>query len=285
MKTLQLIIKTILPLIIPVALPTFIVNLSSFGNKLESQDGLYPSLKWVYDNRLWLVPLCAIIGATAPIIKATKADSRVKGNVTKKLLKTLLTDIFNDEAQNTRITIFRDASWIKIFWIWVKESFWHPILLFSGKSKHRFPNPFNKYIIATERVGTENPNSQTYFLFVKKTRKECEGIASVVKQINQDLKVDNLPDINNINLDEFDELDDETKTKVNEYIQATCLPSMDCLKRLHIKARHFYATILKDEMLESKAVLIVDSISEETPFDEDTINKVSGYIKVFSTTF
>jgi hypothetical protein len=279
-------LKLLIPLVISTAIPSFIVNLSAIGtDNLQSQSGFYPTLNWVFINRFWIVPICAVIGGFTPIYKALKTEKEVKRNVTKKLLKTLLTDVFNDDTQNTRITIFREVSIFKIFWLYIKEAVRHPIKFCKNKNKHSFPGFFEKYIIATERVGTENPSSKTYFRFVAKTKKECEGVASVVKQTEKDLKIDNLPDINNINIDEFDNLSEKIKNDINDYIEATFIKDVASLKRLHLKARHFYATILKDEMLESKAVLIIDSISDVSPFDDEAINKVSGYIKVFSTTF
>lgn len=69
------------------------------------------------------------------------------------------------------------------------------------------------------------------------------------------------------------------------YMSATYVKDIEVLRRLHIKARHFFATALTDDKLQPRAILVVDSITDESPFDDTTTAKVSGYVKIFSTTF
>lgn len=272
------------------AIPVFISNLSDLGDDLKLQTGLYPALNWLHSRKLWILPLFAVLAVLVPSIKIATTESRIKTNVKRKLLQTLLSDAFGDEWEKTRVTIFRHASWIRILWVWVKDTFWHPIKFLKRKGMHRFPNPFDKFIIATARAGTENPNPETYFLFVEKTAADCEGIASYAMQINQgndkrEVLIDNLPDINGFDLDNPDNLTNEQKEILQTYMNAGHIKDVGSLCRLHRKARHFFAMFLTDDKLDLKGMLVVDSVAEESPFTDDAKAKVASYSKVFSTTF
>jgi hypothetical protein len=286
MKTL----KWIIALALLAAVPVFISNLSEFGEDLKSEKGLYPFLFWLSNNKIWILPLLAILAISIPSIKVLRSESKVKNSVVKKLLQTLLTDVFNNDWENTRVTIFREASWWKIFWIWLKDTFWNPIVFLRRKGTHKFPNPISdKFIISTARAGTENPSPQTYFRFVERTAVECEGIASYAKQINRDNRrevlIDNLPDINDFDLSDVSLLTDDQREVLRTYMDATHIKDVGALQRLHRKAKHFFAIALTDDKLDSKAILVVDSVTDVSPFDDNTKAQVAGYIKIFSTTF
>lgn len=269
------------------AVPVFIGNLDGLED-LKSEKGLYPFLHWLFSNKVWILPLLAILAVTVPTIKVVRSESKVKNSVVKKLLQTLLTDVFNNDWQNTRVTIFRDAPWRKIFWIWLTDTLRHPVLFFKRKAQHKFPIPFSdKFIISTARAGTENPNPKAYFRFVEKTASECEGIAAYAKQINRDNRrevlIDNLPDINGFDLSS--RLSADEQEVLQTYMKATHIKDVKALQRLHRKAKHFFAIALTDDKLDLQAILVVDSITEISPFDDGAKEQVASYVKIFSTTF
>lgn len=280
-------IKWIIVIALITVTPVLISNLEALNPTMQTSDkGFYPFLKFVHDWRIVSLPIFALLAIAVPTLKMAWTESRVKKAVRKKLLDTLLTDVFKADAQLIRITIFRDTNWFKVFWIWLTDSFWHPIKLAKRKGIHPFPRYWS-YVIATERAGSENPHPNTYFRFVAKTAKQCEGIAAYTKQLDSDRerKFENLPDINGIEIDNWEALTDEQRTNVETYVEATYLQDKRVLKRLHLKARHFYTMVLRDHMLESRAILVVDSITNESPFSDSTDKEIVGYIKIFSTTF
>lgn len=288
-------LRLLLLLILLTAIPVFISNLNDFP--LDSDKGLYPLFHWIYSNKIWFLTIFAILPVVVPFYKVATTESKVKQTVREKLLNTLMTDVFDNDKQKIRITIFEETNYLfvlkaffSLLWAHIKNE----KTLHCGFS---FPLPFKRYLQVSKRAGTENNKSKTYFYVDEKTQKQCEGIAAALWQvaitsqsgsdsmlIPRDFNSSVLPNINEINLNDEGNWTEQERKDVKTYMDATFIKNVATLRRLFSKARSFYAIILYNEKLLPVAVLVVDSV-KDSHFDPEDLKSLRGYVKIFSTTF
>lgn len=260
----------------------FISNLKTESVQPQSD---HQFLFSVFENKLYILPTMALISAFIPLIgQYILVPKQIKHDLRKKILSIMMSNVFNNN-QNIRITIFKDVWWIKVFAFYIKSNLRHPTLWYKGKSKYPYPR-YGKYIRASERIGTENPKSKVYFYYSLKTQSECEGVAAVARQKKGEQKAFRLPNINHIDFINIHSLENsEHKVVIGEYMRKSFINNFKTLKRLHIKARHFYAHVLVDSNAKTVAVLVVDCNGATSPFDEIVLSKISGYVDLFSSAF
>jgi hypothetical protein len=244
-----------------------------------------PWLFWINEYRMVTIPSLAFLVALFPFASQwIIVPKKVKHETRGAILKIMLGNIF-ENRKGIRITIFKDVWWIRVAGLWLKKNLRHPVIWYRGKSKYTFPK-WGKYIQVSERVGSEYLKSKTYFYYSENTAKECEGIAAVVRQSNGEETAVDLPDINNIDLAKISLLETSTDAnRVKKYMKKGFINELETLKRIHVKARHFYATILVDKRAKSVAVLVIDSDTQASPFNDVVMSKINGYVELFSSAF
>jgi len=243
-----------------------------------------PHLKLLYNSRFWIVPTIAAIIILLDGISKYKTPSKLRHQFRKDMLKTMRKTIFNND-RDVRVTIFRDAWWIRVLLTCVRKNFLHPVKLYQGRSQYTFPKK-GKYIKVSERVGTEHSESNTYFFISNTTWRECEGVAAVARHENGEKVVNDLPDIKNIDLFSLDLASGSAEAAiVTRYMEEGLVRDFEVLKRIHITARHVYAHVLLDSKASTVAVLVIDSSADVTPFTEENKSKIGGYVELFTSTF
>ena len=177
-------------------------------------------------------------------------------------------ELFNNDKNNIRITIFKDASWLKKIRILV-----HMCL--------RFENPiYGDYVYVWDRLGTEHPNSKTFFYFNDQTQKGCEGIAGKVRQKKEEIVSPKLPDLKDIDLFDRNAINNP---KIVKYMKDGHIDNIETLRRLNIKSTFIYGNVLFNQKGEVKGVLVIDSFLKHSPFNESVRENLRYYIKMLST--
>ena len=252
------------------------------GTKLTKAET--PHLMFLYEARYWIVPTIAAFIIIIDGISKYRTPSKIKHQFRQDILKMMRSKVFQN-SRDVRISIFKDAWWIRVIFIYFKANISHPFVWYKGQSKYTYPRT-GEYIRVTERVGTEHAKSQTYFWISATTWRECEGIAAVARHENGEKQVHNLPDINHIDLSILDRLNGSADARlVNQYMEKGYIKDFKALQRIHIKARHLYAHVLLDKDANTVAVLVMDSSGEVSPFTEEAKQRISGYIELFTSTF
>lgn len=252
---------------------------------VDKSEGVYKVIySSISNNRFPLSILLAFFASSLPIYKEYFGPKQIKSEMKTTVMETIITDVFDGDRHNVRVTIFKDVSWFRVVCRYFYEAFHHPIIWY--RTEERKMPKWGKYLKVSKRIGTENPNSNTYFYYSPKTHRECQGIAGLVRQKQVEIVKTNLPDINHIDLEKINLDNKQADTKlVKQYMEMGCINDFNTLRRLHIKARHFYGNILYNTKSEPVGVLVIDSNQNESPFDDATISKLSGFVKLFSPTF
>lgn len=241
-------------------------------------------LVFIRDWKQVFVIFLAILVPVFTLQKDLFGPKQVKALMKKAVMETIVSDVFNGDKVNTRITIFRNCGWFGICFMLFQNMISHPVVWFRGGNK--IIPKFGKYLRVASRIGTENEKSTIYFFYSSKTSKECEGIASFVWQTGSEVKEENLPDISGVDLDTINLQDNSPITKrVKKYMQKGRINDVETLKRLHVRARHFYGNVLYNANSEPVGVLVIDNNQAESPFSDERIDKLGGFVKLFSPTF
>lgn len=202
---------------------------------------------------------------------------QLKKEMRKKIMDTMMDEVFNNERGQIRITIFKDVNFTKHMWLFVKQ-------LIGNTIKRRRTN-WGGYVSVRERLGSEFTKSNTYFYFSPDTREKCQGVAGTVRQSYEEVIVPDLPDIRSINLDTIDIKGKKADDKlVREYMRRGLIKDLDTLKRLNSRARHVYDSVLQNSDGKPRGVLVIDSIQDVNPFVEEVPKKLSHYLQLFSPT-
>ena len=254
-------------------------------DQVEQAQGFYKDVYSAINvNRLPASIIIALLASLLPIYKEYVGPKQIKNNVKTTIMETISSNVFDGDQLNIRITIFKDISWFRLFTMFLRENLTHPIRWFKDGKKP--PPKFGSYIITSKRIGSENPNPNTYFYFSLKTHKECEGIAGYVRNTRGEFIEENLPNLNHLNLEDIDLTRNTIDAKnVKKYMERGKIKDIETLKRLQIKARHFYGNALYNSKSELVGVLVIDCDQEQSPFSETTISKLGGFVKLFSAAF
>jgi hypothetical protein len=224
--------------------------------------------------------LLAVITGWATLYEPRKRAREIR----KKILETLSVEILNDDQNNYRVTIFKRANFFRTLVIY-KTLFLHNLRNRSPKAKFIFPK-WKNYIIVWDRLGTEHSKSKTFFYYSSDTLKDCQGVAGAVMQAYSDIVADNLPDIDNIDLNTVDMMNKrllETRNII-DYMDRGYINDFDTLKRLNRKAKHIYGNILNDLRGDPKGVLVIDSFLPVSFLTPEIRQRLSHYATIIGAT-
>jgi hypothetical protein len=275
--------KQIILLAIVVVLPVFLGCLQFIDEDLikKQEDGILRHIYIVsYSYKLPIALIGGFIVSLSALTKDLYAPRKQFKDIRILIMKTMLDESFNGAKEHVRITIFKDTRWLVVLYHYYKDFCRHPLEKRAARPK------LGKYIMATERVGTENPYSKACFYFSPKSARFSQGIAGKVRQKESELVASNLPDISDLNLHEVNFRDERNPItlRVKEYMKLGHIDDIETLKRLHIKARHFYGNVLYNKSGDPTGVLVIDDTRENNPFDDATVTKLAHYLKLFSPT-
>lgn len=248
----------------------------------HAEDGLRKHLYiFVYTYNLWIAVICGLIVAVIPAIKDIYYPRQQHKIMRRKIMETMMQDLFGNNMGSVRITVFRDANMFRHALIYAK------LLLENLKSNvWKLPRK-GKYIYIKERLGTEFTESKTFFYYSPETRKKCQGVAGVVRQSLEEIVVKNLPDIETIDLSTVNikSRKSSDSKKVLEYMDNGHVRDLETLKRIHVRAKHFYGNILQNSDGTPKGVLVIDSTLPECAFEDPSVmEKLSNYLTLFTPT-
>lgn len=227
-------------------------------------------------NRFWIFLFSGIIYAIVEFtyIYIPLSPTKQAAGFRQQIMETMLEELFENDKNNVRITIFKDAG------------FWRKCRICLSRYFKKEPFKWSSFIYVWERLGTEHPNSKTYFYFNPETIKDCEGIAGRVRQSKAELFVEDLPNIEPIDLKKLRFLDKnstEVKT-IKSYMSKGYVDDARTLIRLNRHSRHIYGAVLTDKLGDFKGVLVIDSFNSYSPFDWETRQNIGYYLKLIGQT-
>ena len=248
---------------------------------------------FLINHKLLIVIILTVFISSVSIIDKLNYPFKSGKKIRKEIMKKMLKDLFYNDAKDIRITIFLDNSFLGNFLYSVKDffisRFGRTIEYSKGKrkkNKYKDDGFLGKYMKVSERLGVEFPNSKTYFRYSADTQKHCQGVAGVIRHDMVALGVNNLPDIENLNLDSVD-LKGRTSaaSQVKDYMERCYIKDIETLKRLNRRSRHLYGNILFDLDGEPIGVMMIDSLKEASPFNSTVNSDISLYIELIGKTY
>lgn len=204
--------------------------------------------------------------------------------IRKRILETLSVDILNDDKNNYRVTIFKRANFFRTLLIY-KKLFLQNLKNRRKRGKFIYPK-WKNYIIVWDRLGTEHKKSKTFFYYSSDTLRDCQGVAGAVMQAFSDIVADDLPDIDDIDLNAVDMLNNRSPQtrKIIDYMDRGYVNDFETLKRLNRKARHIYGNILNDLRGDPKGVLVIDSFLPTSFLTPEIRQRLSHYATIIGAT-
>lgn len=195
------------------------------------------------------------------------------------LMREMLNHLFNNNRE-IRITIFKEVGFFK-------KIIFHLRYFLTQIPKGNFKIKSGSYIQVSQRFGWEMKNSKTSFFYSPNTKTKCQGIAARVIQNLEGIKVERLPNINDINLDEIDMNSEENAEvkKVRDYMNRTFTTDFQTLKRLNAKAIHFKADAIYGSDGIPVGVLIIDCLSGDSPFNDNNMEHFTHYLNLIGQSF
>lgn len=273
MKKGQILLR-LLQFLITVSLVSLEFVETDTGEKVGFAGRLF---SFIFKNRL-LVAIC--LGILLEMLILSKdflyLPSKRAKEIRQTIMETMLEELFENDKMNVRITIFKDVNlWRKIL-IYLQRLF-----VIEGSWKK-----FDNYVFVWERLGKEYPDSRTFLRYNSQSQEGCQGIAGFVRQSEIDILVENLPNIEQIKVEELSKKDKNTKRykTVTDYMKRSYIDDFDTLKRLHRKSRHIYGNVLTNQQGELKGVLVIDSLNDQTPFNNSVLDNIPYYLKLIATT-
>lgn len=202
-----------------------------------------------------------------------------KKKIRQRIMSMMMEELFDkNKGGHVRITIFKDAGRLR-HWKFYWTLWWR----WKRKVCELSPEK-GKYVYVKERLGTEFADSNTFLFYDPNTRTKVSGIAGFVRQSREQITVPDLPDLtkidlNNVNLNDSK---DQRVVLIKDYMNRGMV-DFDTLKRINVKGRHFFGTMLTDKDGEPKGVLVVDSTGENSPFNSTTETRLEYYAKMLNT--
>jgi hypothetical protein len=244
----------------------------------------FPLVKLAYDWKLLELILLAVAIPVFTLQKEQFGPKQIKSAMKRTIMETIINDVFDGDKIHTRVTIFREVSWVRLCGMLISNAVRHPIQWLKKRGKG-VPK-LGRYLKVVNRIGTENEKSSIYFYFSKQTSRHCEGIVGLARQTETEIRVEDLPDISGVDLTTVDLTSkSQTAKKVKLYMNRGRIEDIETLKRLHVRARHFYANVLYNSNSEPVGVLVIDNNEPISPFTADRVDKLSAFVKLLSPTF
>lgn len=228
----------------------------------------------VYGQRF---AIAIVLALTLELLNILRNYLSRPSNLTKEIRQTIMDammgELFRNDTWNFRISIFKDASFLRNRWMYLKRFF---------SSKTAWKEISQKYVYVWDRLG--RPNSKTCLRFHASKEKRCEGVAGQCRHTGLDLLVEDLPDLSKIDLLAIDILGRTHQAKVVRHYLDDGYVNMQTLKSLNRKARHLYGNVLTDEKGNIKGVLVIDNFEQVSPFDDEVLKKIPYYLKIIAST-
>jgi hypothetical protein len=238
---------------------------------------------FISDHRLpiaaGLIFLVAVLTAWKELI-APRAKSK---KLRQKIMGVLLEELCSGDKNNYRISIFRKARVLRRLHIYLIQAvdYWKA---WRNGEKPAFLR--GEYVYVSERLGTEHPNSKTFFHYTPDTARRCQGVAGACMQGLTDIAVTDLPNIDTLDLNTLDLKNKKLgATKlVRDYMSRGYVSDIQTLRRLHKKSRHIYGNILNNLEGDPRGVLVVDSFLDQPFLNEDVIKRLGHYATIIGAT-
>lgn len=237
---------------------------------------------FISNNRLGIAVVLVFTIAAMAGWKELLSPRKKAMELRQKIMDALLEELLSGDRNNYRISIFRKATLFRRFRIYGKQAgdcyrCWRkgekPIFL------------RGKYVYVRERLGTEHPNSRTFFYYSPDTIKKCQGVAGAVMQGLSVIVVPDLPDIEGINLVSIDLKNKKSlfTRRVRDYMSRGYVSDIQTLRRIHKKSRHIYGNILNNAK-GPEGVLVIDSFLEESFLNDSVITRLGYYATIIGAT-
>jgi len=248
---------------------------------------IFNFLDFVYFNQFGVVLACELIPASQIILGVLLYPRHYIKKRKERLVKNLFSELFKNDISHHRVTLFKEVNYPYAIWRYVCSLFYHlfrPKYFFRFKVHLRsFPAPGN-YLIVYIRQGSYR-NSRTMFRVEDDDVKKCQGIVGFCRFQKADtVLVCDLPDITNIDLEKVDLKSpkrNETKL-VKEYMHKGHIRSMDVLKLLHLRARHFLCSVIYKDTGVPWGMILVDSTEDKNPYPQETVEKFRIYSRILT---
>ncbi len=239
-------------------------------------------LAFLYHNSFECAIICIVTVAVLHAISSYYLPFQDSRKQRKNFIQKLMDHLFDNQHDQIRITIFKDTYYLTILLTFFKNSIKQ---IWKRNYLYRFPKPGN-YIQAKHREGVHYPNSNTYFKFSKNIHTECEGIAAVSRHNQVDEIRTNLPNIRSFNFENKKKLGRSKEDRmIKDYMDQCCIHDLNTLKRIQLPPRHIYSTPIMQRNGKPCGVLVVDSIQEESPFDDTICKGIRAFSDLIGTTY
>lgn len=231
------------------------------------------------DNR----PLIALLlGILAGLIISGIAifQPRITQNKFREsLIDGIFEQVLNNDKTKARITLFRDAGFLKRWWYRVLDFF--GLLKKGWKLKRILKYCYRaQYVSIFKRWGTEHRKSKTHFYFDSQTAANCQGVAAQVRQREEEIVV-SLPNLDGIDLQTVN----ESHPAVREFMDKGYINDVSVIRKLNKTAPFIYGNIISVAGGRKKYVLVIDSWTVRSPFKPARRRLLSTYIKQISNSF
>lgn len=198
----------------------------------------------------------------------------------RNFLQRINSECFHKDLEHHRITLFKEISWVRAILRNYYYLFYH-LILYRPKWKFYLAWPRRgRYLMVYLRCGLHFEKSSTMFQVELNEEKKCTGVAGYIRYRRVSAKIENLPDITDIDLAKPKQIEDltpeDSKNRVKDYMKRGLIRNFKDLKKIHRKARHFYGTIIERKG-QHWGVLLVDSTSERSPFTGTNKKRVDSF--------
>lgn len=242
---------------------------------------IYSILEYIHSNKLEFSVILSLSIVFIGSIDRLLLPRKYSTNLRKTIIDTMIKELFDDDALELRVTLFRDAGFFRNNYYRAKDKI--GFIKNKSSSTISFKQLFAKqYLYVHQRVGVEYSKSKTYFSYSDKSHRDCQGIVGVVRHNLERVIVKDLPNIDNVSLDSVDLNRKRTSVvrDIRDYMAKTYISDFHTLKRLNKKARHYYGDVAYSKSGEPVGVIVIDSFKDISPFSDDTINKLGLYYKI-----
>lgn len=240
------------------------------------------------DNKFEIVMWLVVVVAILRFINYCVAKKEID-NVITSVLDEVLSSVYDKDKEHYRATIFKPqvAITFLIPYLYVTFKFW---------KKHKNKGvlrgqivealkliSFRNILTISHRRGLPYPNGTTTFFEVVERVGDANGVVSRVFTTGTNYEVE-LPNINNINLDDInseDELSRNKKTLIKRYMNKGHIKPFSKLKQIHRRSTNIWATAITSLDEKTCGVFVIDHNlgKEGARFDD---NELLPYAKILN---
>lgn len=267
------------------AICVFLLGVNAYHDALKSSNSASVRIigEFLSTYKLVIASACLIYVFVYTVWPKILKPCKEKRVFLKDLLTRLNQHLFADVAPDChRITLFKEIGWVEAI---LRNYLYLIYHFFCYRPKWRFYLRFPKYgryLKVYSRCGLDFKRSSTMFHVERNSKQNCQGVAEYIRFIEKSSLIQNLPNISDLDLTNAKSVQGLRKAdqrRVKQYMEEGKIRDFLLLKKIHRRARHFYGTIIKDNET-VWGVLLVDSMGENSPFDENVRNVVDTFALV-----